>query len=464
MSPNKVIVKTKTTTATERQLEPNKYAQDEEDTSGIASEAPSAKQVWADFLAKTSLHGCNNIQDKSRRRLSRWTWGVMVLGSLISLILILHHFLTMFLERPFITKWSLIRDDIISVPEFKICLFGTGDSQKAKQPNDPVLDYWLNMITNQNTTRSASMKKLLSETPGSYIIEQISFTTEDVFKRVLINTDRKGFRSTSTSIFQKSLVDMYMNFKECWNFNDGRKLRMHEGDIFDITINPLTRRLMHDMSSSAAGIYLETKSKSSPVGQIIGFRPGTINYLSFAKTRIKFLPDPYNSMKPLSCVHNSVLKQKYPLLTTPKYSQVSCQVEERFKLVTEICNCSFGPFITALNVSECSVVQLEDCFVVQAKNETILSIIVTEQRCPMPCFYASYNLDVSSVDFIPPRTKSSSQENTTSSNNLTLEGNSVDDIIIYLTPRAMEVTRLEHVPEITLLDICSQVSNLCQTE
>ena len=206
-----------------------------------------------------------------------------------------------YFERPIETKWSLKREETIAVPSFKICLVSYGNAEKIRRSDDLLIRYWIESNSNQHTNRSkeidAAIANCMTRPIGDFWKEMM-FETNDVFKSV-INTTHE---MSGPKILRKSLLlDTILNFKECWDFNtpdkQGDILHMGRDDRLVLSINSKTGQFLWPVPHSGITLQINKQEKSSP-NDLIGIKPGTKNFLTFAKSEFIFLPPPYDSLKP----------------------------------------------------------------------------------------------------------------------------------------------------------------------
>lgn len=359
------------------------------------------------FMSETSLHGCKNITSDDRNRMSKLSWGIIVLGSLAFLLYILFQLLELYLEHSFTTQWSLRKEERLTAPSLKICLMGYGSLEKSTNVEDPLLRYYFAVEQDRDMNKSAHLEQILAQTPYSEIFYRVTFETQDVIKFIHIWSEDSEGSLDVTSAFRRSFVDSYtfpQRKRECWLFNTvdeqgkGGSLQMRKGEVISIGIEPKSK--MMTLEPKRSGIMLELiTQQADSLGDMIGLRTGSENYVTFSKTEMKFLPPPYDSLKPVGCVENSVVEDKYKLLSTPVYTQQECENEKLYKAISNQCNCALYPFNKYFNISECTAsVEGYGCFMRQYSNLTLLSSISRRNPCPLPCFYNTFLLDVSSVD------------------------------------------------------------------
>ena len=203
-------------------------------------------------------------------------------------------------------------------------------------------------------------------------------------------------------------------------------------------------------------------------------RPGTMSTVYYKTTKYKFLPLPYKSFGGIDsqgpqsetgntdCADPKSTGFQHKMLTLPPalYSSDMCMLERSMNRSTQVCGCSIETFYNDLHgTQQCSILKFQECF-----NRVMDEEFYTERErlgqgqnrdrpCPQACRMTRYESTMSSANY-------PTMENKQVMANLTgLNVEDIDENLVMVTikPQGPLTVTVEHVPELTMLNILGSV-------
>ena len=203
-------------------------------------------------------------------------------------------------------------------------------------------------------------------------------------------------------------------------------------------------------------------------------RPGTMTTIYYKPTRYKFLPLPYKSFggfesrlanttnRNYGCTDIRSPDFKNPMLSLPPslYSGEMCMMEAALNRSTTTCGCSVDTFFNRIHEThKCSVIEYNWCFA-KAFEEEYYRILAAstdgaseEQPCPNACTMTQIETTVSAADYPPIE----SHQMVALGLGMKREDVERNFLMISIKPQGPLMTTVEHVPELTLLNIIGSV-------
>ena len=146
-----------------------------------------------------------------------------------------------------------------------------------------------------------------------------------------------------------------------------------------------------------------------------------------------------------------------PVRTRPVYTPDICQWEVINSLCAHSHRCAVKPFHDILHLPECGLDKLNNflnCLHLRSKKQ------ISTDICPTPCSYARYDVELSAVEHKDPGITPYLQLGKPDKHDEMGDPTNHTFIEVIISPKEMEVTRMSHVPEVTVLDILSSFGGL----
>ncbi|GFO31109.1 acid-sensing ion channel 1-like [Plakobranchus ocellatus] len=440
---------------TQQDVSPTKLASEE--SVDMATKPVSVKKeilhLWKGFAEVTTLHGCRNVQDSDKSVFFRVIWALIVISMFLVLIISLTMLWIQYSSFPFKTVWNLSRETSIPLPAITLCLYADFDRGKTaswKDSRQYVDDRW----SFSNLSSNEFVKLNYSEAQQLF-----GFNARDVILAM--------FASDIQDIHFLSLSDWVVSEPDpgraCWTIHNSDNrgsvdekfdFKLEISSSFFLFLNPMKARVGIGYHAFGVEIFLHEAGSRYWLQKGMNIMPGVYADVQLIQEKTKFLPSPYNSAGSKGCVDTDDPGFVNPLRFFEAYSIDLCITELLVNESQKRCGCAFQPHASLLRVKECTVIQFQQCYV-QVRNKVLREALLTSNKqCLDPCHTNRFTTSITTSALnVKSMHKFLLQNNYTFAPDLEMK----DLILVQIYPMSMDVTTMEHVPEVTLLEVYAQV-------
>ena len=255
---------------------------------------------------------------------------------------------------------------------------------------------------------------------------------------------------------------------------DAKLLRLSPVDSIIFVMNLQQYNWLSTLYFAGVELYFHDLAAAYWSVNPILVRPGTMTTIYYKPTKYKFLPLPYKSFggfESRAVSHNSSntgctdIKSpsfKNPMISLPPalYSGEMCMMEIAVNRSTQMCGCSTDKFFSRLHgVPECSVIDYGWCYSPMFREEYYKLLAASsdgtseEQPCPHACTLTEIETTLSAADYPPIE----SHQMVALGLGMKREDVEKNFLMISIKPQGPLMTTVEHVPELTLLNIIGSV-------
>ena len=410
---------------------------------------------WRQFALESTLHGCNHTQNHEKQRLFRYVWTLILVSMFAALGTALALLWVKYTSYPFRTVWKLSRETFLYVPELTVCLRGEFDTGKADswaEASDYVRNRWTSWSNISNT---------VVQLPYSEFTNRFGFDETDVFLGIF-GYDLDVFRAFPVSDWVSRHPDPG---RACWTMhqmkgdssNNDKRWRMKIFRNIIMTFNPMVTRVGNEHPASGIELYLHDLGGQYWYHEPINLMPGSYVDVRFTHEIVKFLQLPYRSAGPKGCLDTEDPAFVNPLTLHDVYSLETCLHEAIILEGYKRCGCAFQPFASKLNVEECTLVQFQTCYLTMQYD--VVSVVTRFQGelCLDSCVNLKYKSSRSYAELNTEVIRPSIPLINGTNVSAVPESDMKNLIYVQLQAAGLDVTTVEHVPELTLLDIFAQI-------
>ncbi|GFN89762.1 acid-sensing ion channel 1 [Plakobranchus ocellatus] len=317
---------------------------------------------------------------------------------------------------------------------------------------------------------SISPKQLLSlSSPDSNISSDIKINDDETEQeKSMTEDDRQANHIELLYLGPRDYISFSLNLQqENWLATDpraGLEVYLHQPGTSFWSVKPLHLRPgtfnTIDFSNTLYK-FLPLPYESFKSSLDLGSGPGTFNTIDFSNTLYKFLPLPYESFKSSldlgsGCVDIEDSSFQSPISRFPQslYTDEMCVLETVTNATISKCSCSTNsPFASFYDIPECSILNFQTCYKPVFNYEFFVRGTDKAAICPPPCSKMRFDAAVSATDYPSLSQKRDVAERMGIPDDLVRE----NAMVVVLQSRSQVSLRMEHVPEISLLDILGSV-------
>ncbi|RUS86266.1 hypothetical protein EGW08_005958 [Elysia chlorotica] len=411
---------------------------------------------WSRFAEDTTLHGCKQVQNNKKPKCFRFLWATLLVMMIATFVTAMVMLWVQYSSHPFRTVWKLSRESSLILPEISVCLRGEYDTGKGRSW-DAAEDYmkfrWINDWSNSSNE--------FLHLPYSEAESRFAIAGKEVVMG-LYSYDLTAFKKLPTEDW---LTRYPMPGRSCWsllkrNFDSNgveHQFRLEMLKSIMIVLNPMTSRLEKGHTAVGIEVFFHQAGTTHWFQNGVSLVPGAYADVRFKHERTKFLPLPYESAGSGGCVDTEDPTFINPLKFHNTYSFDLCVQELLIDRLHDQCGCLFQPFASTLKVKECTVLKFHVCFLTVQSQVLSDALKPDSNLCIESCENLNYvtTLSYSALDSESIKPYLSSPNGTNIS--VMLEADLKNFIFIQIQPLSLDVNTVEHVPEMTLLDIFAQI-------
>ncbi|KAK3786276.1 hypothetical protein RRG08_002020 [Elysia crispata] len=411
---------------------------------------------WSRFADETTLHGCKHVRDSQKPKCFKFLWAAVLILMIAALMASLAMLWIRYSSYPFLTVWKLSRETSLTLPEISMCLRGEFDMDKVKSW-DAAADFMKLRWSNDWSNSSNEFLQL----PYSDALSRFGIDEREVFLTIYMY-DLGAFKRLPITDWLKRHPEAG---RACWRVlkkyvdinGIEHQFKLEMLNSIMVVLNPMISRLEDGHTAVGIEMFFHQPGSIYWVQRGISLSPGSYADVRFTHEHVRFLPLPYKSAGSVGCLDTEDAKFTNPLNFHNAYSFDLCIQELLIDRLQNQCGCLFQPFASRLNVKECTVLQYHLCYL--SVQSTVLREAIRPdiKLCIGSCVNINYKTHLSYSGLETESLRNYLPLINGTNVSVVSESDMKNLIFIQIQPLSLDVTTVEHIPEMTLLDIVAQI-------
>ncbi|XP_077375705.1 acid-sensing ion channel 1C isoform X2 [Festucalex cinctus] len=370
----------------------------------------SRKEMTANFVTRTKVHGLKFMFSPHKSKLQRGVWAVAFLVCVALLLTWSRNRVLYLISFPVVTKIHMVWAHKMSFPAVTFCNKNVFRASSLTRDDLFHGGYWMDLMYANHTLLEKSLV-ILKESHKQGLLSLLDFNGYARPPRYRVNTTemmgRLGHqledmllecRFRGETCTAKNFSTIYTRYGKCYTFNSGldgnpllTTLKGGTGNGLEIMLDIQQDEYLPvwgdtDETSYEAGIKVQLHAQSEPpfLHQLgFGVAPGFQTFVSTQEQRLQYLPPPWGDCK------STPIDSEY----FSTYSITACRIDCETRYLLENCNCRMVHMPGTSTV--CTPEQYKDCadpaldFLVEKDNDYCV--------CQTPCNMTRYGKELSMV-------------------------------------------------------------------